>query len=618
MSRQLAPASLCFFAGSFLTLAQTLHAENLTIADFAPPNTLLIAGSDNTKALWEAFDRTGLRAIWDDREFKTWFDLQSKETLEQLAGDLEALGLTTDDLERPMGATGLAAWIEEGAKDANEDAPEPPPAVIIIADYLDRAEHVHEKIVSAFERAEKLDKLTLTDREHDGVTVYTYSFIEDLAEGEEGEMDALEFADTPLEYQEMHYARAGSILLLSSSPDSIDAAIDRVKGEARVAGVSDAPGFAEARARNKDAHAYAIVLGASGTSMIKSAIERAPADEMEFSGLIMPVLDVLGVTEISSISMGLRFDTDDAQVEQTYALLTPKKEGLLALLDAPETAFEPPAFVSAAAASVTLLQFNFAGVIPLANQVIAKLPDEMQATAGQQIQAISMLAGPILANLGPEVCFVNEIKRPLTLDSQQQVVAIKMRNAEALQQSLAGFLPMTGFTSKDFQGNQIWSGQEGGPIPPISLGIGFGWVFIGPNAGVEDLMRQAGAADNPKLASEPNFLAASRLVAKNGLDYAYFDIDASLDWAEWSFANFDLNLQRQAEQMFGDQPPADDEERQWRQQAIDEMRRNTPSWMKNPPPMAPFRKNLGDSITEFRAIPEGFVGRTLTLRAAKP
>jgi hypothetical protein len=180
-------------------------------------------------------------------------------------------------------------------------------------------------------------------------------------------------------------------------------------------------------------------------------------------------------------------------------------------------------------------------------------------------------------------------------------------------------MPMVGFESRDFQGNQIWSPPAGGMMlgDAIAIGMGAGWVFIGPTPGVEDSLRQAGAPDNSKLASEARFKAAVRPLGNQGIGYSYADLGPMFEWFEWYGKNAEKIVEAQTAKMFGEDPPADDEERQWREDAKKNALENIPAWMKDPPPMALVKKHIGDVVAEYKSTADGFEGRSLVLRPAK-
>jgi hypothetical protein len=598
------------------TTSAALGADALTMADLAPKDSLFVVGVDDSKAMWESFDRTGFRAIWDDPTFKKWFEKHSKEAMDDFAADLDSLGLKMEDLKRPTGPMGLAGWFTGGERAVEGESQ--PPAILIMANYGEDAQEMDEKIVEALEKADQQETVDLSDKDHDGVTVYTFRFPEEKApdaDAEDEDLDMMNESSGP-PYPEMHYARVEGSLVVSSEITGIENAIDRLKGDDKPS-IGDEAEFNEARRRLGEAQGYAVVMMKPLLNMLKETAENSP--DAAFEQYFAKMTGVLGFNELRAGAMGLRFDTDDAMMEQSYAVLAAKKAGLVALFDAPAMAFDPPAFVGADAATITMMQFNFNGVIPLANQVVASLPEEEQAMVGQQIQMATMMIGPVLANLGPEVCIVGSLKRPIDMDSQQQVWAIKMRDAKALEQAIAGAMPMVGFESRDFQGNRIWSPPEGGMVPPgsVAIGMGFGWMFVGPVTGVEDLMRLAGAAENPKLAAEKSFKAATKSLDNRGLAYGFYRVGPSLDWYEWYSRNIDKVMAAQAEEMFGKEPPADEEERQWREEAKKGMMESVPAWLRDLPPMDVIRKHLGDSVLEFRSTADGFDGRTLTLKAGE-
>lgn len=612
-----------FSLGALLTIvAPAAAGEPLTIADLAPKNSILVVGVDDSGSMFESFDRTGFKAIWDSKEFQDWIEKQGKEAMTQYTTDLESLGLKWEDLKRPSGPMGMAAWFT-GAE-AGDDGGMPPPALLMMADYGDDADNMDQKIIKALERADEKKSIDLSESRHEGVTIYTSRFLNQGAGGgnlriEEDEIDALGLlgrAGGGVSYPEMHYARVDRTLLLCSEIAGIENAIDRLKGD-RAPSVGDVADFNDARRQLGAAQGYAVLLGNPLRDWINESAKDLPEDSVERT--LSTLTGVLGLNDLRAGAMGVRFDADNSMAEQSYAVLASKKTGLVALFDTPAMPFDPPSFAGADASAITMMQFNFSGVIPLAMQVVQAMPPDIRGMVEPQLQAGTMFLGPILANLGPEVCIVSHLARPIAADSQRQVWAIRMRDANALQQSVAGIMPMVGFESRDFQGNQIWSPAGGGMLPAdsMAIGMGFGWVIIGPTKGVEDLMRQAGAADNPKIADEKSFKAARRSVDDKGIAYGFWRIGPTLDWYDWYSRNIEKIMEAQTNELFGNEPPADDDERRWREDARRGMMESLPVWVKNPPPMEVIRRNLGDTVMQARSTPEGFEGRSIMLRPEK-
>lgn len=566
-------------------------AEPITIADLAPPESALVAGVDDAAAMWQAFDRTGLRAVWDDPAFKEWFNNHAKQASEEFADTLEALGLDWDDLKRPTGAMGVALWFRDGGG-------APAPAILLAADFGDDAEDLDETVRRALARAKDRGDIDLAEEAHNGVDVHAVR----LADPD---------PDDLLSLDALFYARIGPMLLASSDRPALERAIDRLQGD-RVPAIEDDAIFKRARAAVGRCHGFLVALAPPLrkwlANLVKTEAEPGDPDPDRLAS-------ALGLDAVQALTSAWRLDTDDAMLEQTYSILTDGKPGLIGLFEAPAMRFDPPAFVAAGASAVVLLQFNFAGVIPLINKVVELLPEETRGFIGPQVQMASMTMGPILANLGPEVWMVERLDRPLSASSKKQVWAMRVRDAAALQQAVAGALPMIGFASRDFQGNQVWSPMPGGfmPADSVALGLGFGVMFLGPTTAVEDAMRHAGAADNPKLADEQPFRDATRALGR-GIGFGYWNFASALDWMDWSGRNIDKVIAERTRAMFGGEDPADDEEKQWRDDARRDMLDSIPSWIKDPPPTDVLRRHLGDSVIEASSTDDGFRARSLWLR----
>lgn len=594
-------------------------ADPVTIADIAPKASVVVMGCDDSAALGASFDASGFRTLWDDAGVQAWFKKHSAEGLGQFDDAMKSLGLTKEDLKRPTGPTGLAAWLTGSLPDP-ETGEAPPPSVIMLADYGEETGAMHQTIVGAMERARDQKKLTLKESDHNGSDIYTYTFVEGAPEGGEGEEggEAM-MSESPFEYPAMHYAQAGTSLLISSDEEALHAAIDRVKGD-KLESVESSQTFQSALKQLGGSQAYAVMLAGPGLDWFKQMMEAE--GELGAGGpgaTFMQMLDPLGVEAIQALSLGLRLDSDQAMLEQTYAALIPTKKGLVQLLDVPAVAFEPPAFVGADVMSVTLMQFDFAGLIPLLNRVVAGLPQDQQDQMGPMLMMGTQMLGPLLANLGPQVYLVNTMERPLSATSQKMLGVIKTKDAAALGQALTANLAQVGFEARDFQGNQLWTPGAGGMLPPgeIALGLGFGYLFVGPLTDVENAMRQAGAPQGPRLSADVAFTRAIKPLAPQAIAYAYQDIEQSMEWADWMARNMDKITRQQFEAQWGGNPPADDEERQFREQMLKEMESNSPAWMKDLPSLMLVPKHVGDMSSDLRSTPEGFVGRYFILAPAK-
>lgn len=611
---------LTAFLASMLCIAPAL-AEGLTIADLAPPDAVTVIGVDNCKTMFDSFDSTELAAIWKDPEFQKWFEKQSKETLDEMAKGFEELGVKMEDLKRPVGAAGIAAWFT-GKMPEEPGAAAPPPAVLIMADYADQAEEMHTTLITALEKAQARKQAEYKEDEHDGVTIYTYKLIEpdqDAPEVVDDEGDPMDDMgpDGGWEYEEMHYARAGNILLVCSEMEFMEKSIDRLKG-AKGSSIAENETFQRVRSQLGPNQAYTVMMADAGREWLKKEFARGEAEgDDPFPAMASVLMSTLGLEQLQGAGMGLTFESDAAITELSYAVLAPKKEGIIALFDTPEMPFNPPTFVGADTSSYTAVQVNFPGILPLAERVIRNLPEDTKAMVEGQFMMAQQMMGPMLANLGPEMHIINKYERPFSAESTKQVYAIKLRDQQAFTQALKGIVPMMGLEPREFNGNQIYSPGDGGMLPreAFSVGLGFGHAFMGPTTAVENLMRDAGAADAARLAGEAAFKKAQQLTTGKGIGYSYVKMSESIDWLEWYMKNYDKIIEAQITAMFGANPPADEDERQWRDQYLKDSKNNIPAMMKDPPPMHLFRKHIGDTVAEFRSTSEGFVGKYWMLPA---
>jgi hypothetical protein len=615
-----------------LLCGTALSADGVTIAELAPKDSVLVLGVDDSKAMYEAADRAGFVDLWEEPRVQSWLEKVSADTVASLTESLEKLGLSKEDLKRPTGAAGLAAWFTSFEAPENLDEPSLP-GVVALAEYGEEAGPFHDKIVEAMEKAQEQKLITLKEREHAGVSVYTYSFVESEADAamrtrakelqekiEKFHNDPDENAPNPFDdftdedwealgadaggpgYKEMSYARVDGVLLLCSEADQMDRSIDRVKGGKLDSIESDAA-FNQARGKLGKAQGYAVMLPSPGKRWLEAQLKAAPEMEAAFS---MTMLEPLGIGTISSISSGITLDAEDALYRQTYFVLTDKKDGLLGLVDAPTMAFTPPAFIPADAASVTVFQMNFGGILPLVAKIAQSLPEDVRPMVEGQMMMASQIVAPVLANLGPEVWISQWFSKPFSPTGTSQLFAIKARDAAALGQSISGIMGMMQMAPRDFQGNQIWTPPAGAmPVDTeLAIGLGAGYLFVGPTPAVENALRQAGG-ENAGLAAEPAFKKALGLVSGQGIAYTYSNTAAMVDYYDWYSKNIDKVVDSMVKAEFGDEVPADEDEAGWRKERAEEIKESM-SFFTGGMPIDLIKKYMGDSVGEVRSTPDGF------------
>ena len=328
-----------------------------------------------------------------------------------------------------------------------------------------------------------------------------------------------------------------------------------------------------------------------------------------FLDAVGPMMEALGVSEVRALSAGIRVDAPDTSAELSFAALVPTKRGAVTLVDGPARPFTPPAFVGADTSGLSVMRINFADLPRIAREVVAAMPDDERAEFQAQLDFVLMQAEPILTSLGSELITVERIERPFSATSKRSVYAVPTRDPDAVSNALAVFGQMIGLEARDFQGNQIWQAE----FPPLSLGIGFGHIFIGDAQAVESALREAGAPDAPKLADEPRFTRAMRALGREGIGFSFKDTRSSMEHAAWTAANMERVMLEQLRSMGFDR----DMDPEMYDNILNSMRENQPESLALFPPPEDIVRHMGDTASEMRSTPEGFTARWIILRPGR-
>ncbi len=603
---------------ALLALAPGALAEDLTIADLAPRNSVLVVGVDDFGAMQASFDKTGLRDIWDEPSVQRWFEQSTREMTQQLTDMLQSIDAKREDLSMPTGAAGFALWMVEP-----EEPTDPPVAFIAMGDFGENAGKMHDTLMAALEEGEDKERLRLDFDEFADTTIYTIEALETEnpdgdADPEAEEWEEWEDWEQPQspQIEKVFYARVGSRLLTASALPDLENAIDRIAGDA-LDSIREADRFHASRAQIGAHHLYAVLL----TNPIFTALDEGARKAEQETGMpapqLMPWLDAFGISDVHAASMGVRFDADDGMMVSNYGVLAEEMRGILSLMDVQPAAFEPPAFVSADAVSYSMMQFELAQLVPTLQKIAQALPAQDAQSMSMGLGFITGFIGPVLDQLGPEIHWAQSYARPFSVDSQKTLVAIGAKDTDALAQAMAMSGANLGMTSRDFQGSQIWSMEGGGGgmgamLPgaaDIAIGVGAGHMFFGPTDGVENALRQAGAPQvAPSLAGDKRFQRALRVAGTKGFSFSYMNLPKTLDYMKWYLDNFDKIMQAQMEEMLGD---VDDPELR---AMMEENQMEKPEWMENLPDLSIIARHMGDSVTEFHRTEDGMRGRTIWLR----
>lgn len=619
-------------ASWLLTLCGAALGAGSTIADLAPKDAAFVFGVDNFAAAKASFDKTGFRKIWDDPKVKAFIEKHAKKEMEDLAKSFEDAGVKMDEIEAPTGPAGAATWMIWNATDKRVDA-----RSMAFGDWGEKADATAKQVQDAIDRGEEKKTLTVKEDEYNGTKIWVIDSVKQPdaakpkgAEDGAGEPEMEDAADgmgfegeeghDPFEMKSLVYARSGNHLILASDIQTMESTLDRLAGKGGDS-VGDSAEFSGVMAQLEKPQGYAVFLTGPLFTLLNTLTEQAKAGTegvdmmLADEPAVSTAMTAFGVAGVKAAGTGIKFDTESAMGEQTFAVLCPEKKGIMTLFAGADQKFTAPSFVNADSGAVTLLQFKFSDLLSTITESARGLPPEVGDSLVQNVQQAQVMAGPILNNLGPQVWISNSYSKPLSATSSQPLFAIACKDPAQFNQALQNLGGMLPIQSRDFQGNQLWSLSGGLPVPgaaDYAMGVGFGHVFIGSTATVENAMRQAGAPDAAGLSKEARFNSAVRTIGGSGLAFGYTDVRQALEYAKWTMDNPEKVVEAQMSSMFGNDPDAE----AYKKEMIEEAKKNQPEWMKEIP-LDVAARELGDTVFEFHIVPEGFKGRSLWLRPTK-
>lgn len=612
-------AGLALAAWSVCGLATT--ALGADIADLAPRSSFLVASMPDWNATKGELEASGLKGLWDDKSFRSYlfgmgggvagggFD-EMKSRFEEFGIDIEKL----PPLGKTVGAASFFGPKEdpEGKAIMGEGA-EVIPHMMLVAS-LDGGKgedgrDLWEVVEEALELAEKNGELELTPIEYAGATIWrivtryeTEEWDEDAWRNWDPEGDNEMPEPVVREVVDVQYvARASDHLVACTSFDAVRDSVDRLAGRDRGDTVGDVMEFTSGRdALPRNARAYMVVLP---KALAEGGIE-------EFGALLpmgappRELFGVLGLSQVTSLSAGLLTSTPDGVAEVRFSALMPEKRGIFALISGPDLPAAPPAFVGPNASSLGTFRVNFSGILPMVREVLAASQGD-DGGVGFVVEQFAGQIEPLLNSIGPEVVQLSQVSRPLSTTSQTSVVAISMRDGQAVRDALNSLGGMIGLMPRDFAGSQIWEA----PFPPIAIGMGTTHLFVGNPLGVESTMLAASRPDAPKLSSDPRWASVARALGTGGMAMGWSDTKTSLEMAAWNAENYEKVLREQAAQFGMPQEELD--------RYVEFMLEQTPESSRTAPPVASITRVIGDVVSVFRSTERGIEGRVVVLKPAR-
>lgn len=516
-----------------LVVAAPAATGQPTIERVAPADSVLVAGVPSVQEAKARFERTRLWALWQSEPIKAmWSDAleKGKKRVNELFQELE-LG-EGESLPIPLGPVGVALFPV-----TDDEVQETHSGFLVMADFAGNADRAGKLVDALIAKARNEDDLEVDEEKVMGRTVYTFDLtrfeavdLEDL-DLEELAPDMLPMPDVNevvQEVAEVHLCRDGSRYLFASDRQPLVDALEVIDG-GEPTGYQELESYQAVRRQLGEVDAWAVVRI---DAMLNAMGGGDPMAAM-MGGMVTSIIG-----DVSAVGMGVRFDAPSAMVEKTLCLHMPNgKSGLLGLLDVPSPRRDIPGFAGADSVSFYSFNFNFGGVM------------EFLRAAGRDNPMVQMQIDPFLeqqgatiekicAALGPRIHGVMKLSRPLKLESQRWLMAIRSEKPADVEQVFAQYAPGMGFKPREFLGNRIYSmefnpfamaggapGMEGGgdgAADGMSVGFGGGYVTIGTTSMVEDALRSGASSGGGRsrgggLGDDPGFARAMKALPEQGV-----------------------------------------------------------------------------------------------------
>lgn len=567
----------------FLLAAGPLRAAP-TIEDLAPRDTIALLTVDDYASMREALARTPIADLLHEPEVQDWFASFFAKDSQAWRGAARDRGLNPDHLPRPSGAVGAAVWVDPAAVS---------PMIVhllLSAEMGADADLFEKNVASLIERAQRDGIARVSDLKIAGLgarRVEFPRFHEDLIDG--GILAAP---------NRFFLVRVGTLFLACTDDAELGRAVARARG-AGPPSARDRPELAGAMRLVGPAHLALAVLA----QPLFDAIERGARSDAGahalggLAGQLRPLLDALGFSPIEVYAVGLRFDAPEAMMVARAALTTPRKEGLLALLDAPITAFDLPLSVRADAADVRRFGLQYARVAPTMLRLVAALPDEMRGQANAMAGLLTAAVGPLLQTLGPDTTVARRFIEPLSPTSERGVTIVLAQDDAAVLQTIARVGALIGLKRRGADGERVWAMRDG-----QSLAVTDDRLVIARSDTIDALLNPPLDGSRASLMDTERFRRAAAFTRPGAVFYSYLNLPTLLRWVEWK----DRHWEDTARRDLHDLDPTPGELAAWiKHERARRAHRRIPPY----PPTPVVIRHVGDMVAEIRSTPDGFIYR---------
>ncbi len=583
----------------------TLRADDKpsSIDQLAPENSVLVIGANNFGASMERLKSTKLWAFWespDGKPLRDKFEEGMKETLEQMATELD---MELEEFPMPTGAAGFAYFTVE-----NSDTGAVRPAILAYADFGDKAEQMYTILQKVLDRgveegAITIETVTRVDREGWRAEFTQKQADDQPQEQADGEDDWMNEAAAPAKppFDAIEFIKEGSMLMICTDQDALEQALHARDGE-DIQSVADRDDHKAIKQRLGEGEIYGALLMRDFWTALGAMQGEDGGGMMMFIG---PMIEQV-VGKVAGAGWTVALGGSNAMVEQTWFVHMPQgKTGLTSLVGAESARPRVPSFVSPETTSYFTVNIDTAAIGPFVRQMLRN-PMMGGQLDQQTMEDIEKRVTEVFATMGSDLHIASRIVKPLTANSQRTIIAMKCEKPQEFENILAREAEGMGFERRDFLGQAIYTIDpmgSGVPEQTWSVGIGGGYVIIGPSPDVELALRAAGDAHAESLETASEFQrAAQAFGGGKGIGWAFANIVDTID----SGMRMQIIAQRQSAE----------ELREWAPEYADEMLKQVAEMeekLKMMPSAEVMRRYIGPTASVFQSVEDGFVGKSFIM-----
>ncbi|MAH65199.1 MAG: hypothetical protein CMJ27_02235 [Phycisphaerae bacterium] len=471
-------ATLLIPAGASLAHA----AEDFTIADLAPEGTIFIIGGDGTGEMCGRFENNPLGALWRTDAVQGSIAESFGEVLQDVTSEFAADGIDLEGMKWPTNL-GFAVYT-----DLDEETGQSRAFVLGYGDWGAEADANGRMMESLMETWRKSDSIDLDSKEIRGREVM---ILEQISEDDDpaddfGDMDDMMMmfgdpSEMAPDLDTMYMVKDGGRMLMANDLLAIDDALAIFDGDdAKVlAGTDD---WRTSMRQLGDPEAY-VLLRTGPLQDLLAPMFMGPL------GMVEPMIgEMFGDVRGYGFGLEIPEDPGTASMVLSASILMPgDKTGLLGLMRNQDgLGSRPPKVIGEDAIAYGRMNVDFAGLMPLADQISAAIPMGGEE-ADMMLEQFGPMLSPAFESLGPAM-------HVMTLKTGSTVL-IPTSAPGKVQNMLAMFGPGMEMQPRDFLGETLWTGPDDGP----SACIAGNWLLLGEADGVKQVVRglNADAADQP-------------------------------------------------------------------------------------------------------------------------